>query len=185
MIIAVSGVARSGKDTFFSLLKSQSKNYQLKIKRLAFADQIKKDLRPLVKRKFNIDILNPTAIEKELVRPLLVAYGTDLGRKMDKNFWIKVIEPQLQKNESKGIISVITDTRYPNEQEFLKNKFKDSCCVHVSRHGFKPINSEEEAYTPSLERNSDYVINWSSFEGDHSKGLPFIQGFINEKIKRK
>lgn len=185
MIIAVSGVARSGKDTFFSLLKSEIKDYNLRVQRLAFADQIKKDLRPLVKRKFNIDIFNPTAIEKELVRPLLVAYGTDLGRRIDQNFWIKVIEPQLQKNESSGIISVITDTRYPNEQEFLKNKFKDSCCVHINRYGFKPINSEEEAYTPSLEKNSDYVINWNSFEGDDSRGRSFIQGFINERIKRK
>ena len=85
-----------------------------------------------------------------------------------------------------GYTQPIVDTKTKMEyREFLKNKFKDSCCVHINRHGFKPINSEEEAYTPSLERNSDYVISWSSFKGDNSKGIPFIQGFLNEKIKRK
>jgi len=183
MVIGVSGVARSGKDTFFKLLKSELKDINgLRIERLAFADRIKKELSEILLSNFNIDIFNPTESEKQKIRPLLVSYGTHLARSIDEDHWIKILSPKIKSNEFNNIISVITDVRYPNEQNFIKSNFKNSCNVHINRFGFEAANEEEAKQTPVLESQSDYIINWDSFNDNESIGLPFIQGFINEKL---
>ena len=90
MVIGLAGVAKSGKDTFYKLLSDQL-NGKAECKRLAFADELKEDLKPLLVERFNIDPTNTTEHEKSLIRPLLVAYGTDLARNIDKEYWIKKI----------------------------------------------------------------------------------------------
>ena len=53
MVIGLSGTARSGKDTFFRLLKKELGD--LDCERVAFADALKNDLRNLLLREFSID----------------------------------------------------------------------------------------------------------------------------------
>lgn len=186
MIIGISGVARSGKDTFFKLLSDSLRNLKFpECKRLAFADEIKKELNELTIKNFNIDCFNISDKDKEIVRPLMVAYGTNLARALNKNHWIDRIKPELESNYSSGLISVITDVRYENEQWFIKNHFPKSLNVHIHRYGFEAANEEEAENDPKLKRNSDYQISWKSFTNDDSEGLPFIEGFINEKLRRE
>lgn len=187
MIIGVSGVARSGKDTFFSLLKKELSvsRRDLNVSRYAFADQIKLDLRSLLLENFNIDINQCSPEEKEIIRPLLVAYGSDVARTINPDFWISKLSKKLKTSQvDNQNIDIITDVRYPNEQEFIKNNFKKSCCVHIERFGFGPANSEEEKNNPLLKSNSDYTISWNTFGDRTEVAAPLIHGFINEKIRK-
>ena len=87
MLIGISGAARSGKDSFYLLLRKIISEDVI-IERSAFADELKCDIRPLLLEKFNIDVNSYSDKEKESVRPLMVSYGT-LARSIDENFWIK------------------------------------------------------------------------------------------------
>ncbi len=179
MIIGISGCARSGKDLFFNLLNNKL-NSKFNLKRFAFADELKNDLSILLKQNFDIDVMNPTPEEKELIRPLLVCYGTDIARKINKNYWIQKIEPKIIENSKiENSIAVLTDVRYINEQLFVKNNFKKSINVHIERKGFKPINEEEEKNNPILKESSDYQIVWS----DYNKNILKHESIIDEFIK--
>ena len=185
MIIGVSGVARSGKDTFFKLLKKNLTGKQYGVcKRFAFADEIKRELNQITIPNFGINCLKTLKKDKEKVRPLMVAYGTHLARSINKDHWIDRIKPHIESHYRSGGICVITDVRYPNEQEFIKKNFKNSHNVYIHRFGFDPINSEEEKNAPLLQEKSDYQISWKTFT-DTSQGDSLVQGFINEKLRRR
>lgn len=164
MIIGISGAARSGKDLLFNLLSNNSiKSY--KLIKLAFADELKMDLKNILKEKFKIDVFNPSPEEKEIIRPLLVSYGTHLARKIDENFWIKKIDEKInsiEKNEKTLIF--ITDVRYPNEQNYIKTKFNKSLNIHLTRDGIDPANEEELSNNELLKSNSDIKIKWSNYK---------------------
>ena len=175
MIIGVSGNARAGKDTFCNLYKE---NKDKNTKRVAFADAIKEELKNLLLTNFNINPLNCSDEEKEIIRPLLVSYGTDVARKLNKNHWIDKIKDQLILNESKRITTIITDVRYKNEQDYIRS-FKNSLLIHINREGFPPMNIEESKNSPILEKNSDFVFNWKTFVNNEDP-LIYFNKFLNE-----
>ena len=182
-IILVSGNARVGKDTFYNTLKNLL-DYRINCIRYAFADQIKDDLSELLMKNFNINPHSPSEEQKEIIRPLLVSYGTDVARRLDPEFWIKKIYKKIKENNSpKDSLCVITDTRYPNEQAFFKKRFKKCTSVHVERFGYGPANKEEDVNSPLLKDKSDYVISWDSFDSNIELAEPFVNGFINEKLR--
>jgi hypothetical protein len=159
MIIGVSGNARAGKDTFCNLYKE---NKDKNTKRVAFADAIKEELKNLLLTNFNINPLNCSDEEKEIIRPLLVSYGTDVARKLNKNHWIDKIKDQL----------------ILNEQDYIRS-FKNSLLIHINREGFPPMNIEESKNSPILEKNSDFVFNWKTFVNNEDPHIYFNK-FLNE-----
>jgi hypothetical protein len=183
MVIGLSGVARSGKDTFFNLLEGELEKQ--KCHRVAFADELKKDLRGLLLEEFNIDVLNiKNDEEKKLIRPLLVSYGT-LAREIAPDHWIKKISKKVEKNYKDGLISVITDVRYPNEIDWVSS-FDKSINIYIDRVGVGPANEEEAKNCPKLKLKSTHTITWETFGEDYlNKGLPQIRKFINEQIKNR
>lgn len=183
MVIGVSGVARSGKDSFFLLLKEALEPLGFTCERTAFADKLKSDLKPLILEEFSIDIDSCGDKEKEVIRPFMVSYGT-LARSLNQDHWInKVKHKILNEQLIPKTISIVTDVRYPNEQNFIKNNFEKHCNVHIERFGRGPANEEEKKYTPDLKNQSDYLIYWRDFEDGIEEGKPMIEGFINERIK--
>lgn len=182
MIIGISGAARSGKDSFYLLLKDfLSGDFQ--IERSAFADELKNDIRPLLLEKFNIDVNSYSDKEKEIVRPLMVSYGT-LARSIDQDFWIKKISNKVEKEQESNIISVITDVRYPNEQQWIRENFEDSINVFIHRLGNNPANEDERSNLPVLKKNSDYTVVWDNFDNQNiNQGEREVKSFIYEKFK--
>ena len=181
MIIGISGAARSGKDSFYLLLKKILGN-DVAIERTAFADELKCDIRPLLLEKFDIDINSYSDKEKEIVRPLMVSYGT-LARSIDENFWIKKISKKVEKEQKSDIISVITDVRYQNEQEWIKENFENSINVFIHRAGNNPANEDERDNLPFLKKNADYIVVWNDFDDQNiNEGEEKVKSFIYEKI---
>ena len=181
MIIGISGVARSGKDTFFKCLnniKSPSV-----FKRVAFADELKNDLSNLILNNFNIDIFNCSDEEKEIIRPIMVSYGV-AARSINQNFWIDKIVNKVS-SYSDARIPVLTDVRYENEQKFLKNNFDKSILVYIKRIGFGPANEEEAVNDKKLLKNIDYTVEWDSFEDSNSlvEAEPHVLKFAKEMLQ--
>jgi hypothetical protein len=111
MIIGVSGKKRSGKDTFFEILK-ESLNTRYSVKKYAFANKVK---------DFSIKYFNVPSVDikEEKNRFILQGVGQLLRDEINKDFWVNSLFSEIHKNRlaNPNEISVITDVRYQNEAD--------------------------------------------------------------------
>ena len=153
--------------------------------RAAFADELKKDLDDLCRHKIGISAFTDDSREKEVIRPLLVTYGTEVIRKLDDYWWIDRLEKSLAIHQHMNLIPIITDVRYPNELEWIQKKH-NGVCVHVTRKGIGPANNEEKENNLFLKKNSDYRIMWPTFgEGNMDEAERFVKKVVNKIFKSK
>lgn len=150
MIVAITGRKRHGKDTIADYI---TRVYPEQCVKLSFAGPLKEACRHMF--NFNDDQLYGDL--KETVDPnwnitpraALQFVGTDLVRnQMNKlvpnigsNFWIKLLENQI--NTHKDKIILIPDVRFPNELEFL-NSIKDSKVLTIKvRRNLNNLDSHD------------------------------------------
>jgi hypothetical protein len=164
LIFGISGIARCGKDTLGKHLISKLQKSGFPTIQISFASVLKYDLDPFLKDKVNISAFTENTQEKEIIRPLLVAYGTNVCRKIDPDHWIKKIEKQVKASTSNKIIVVITDVRYENEGKWIKDN--GGFLIHLSRMGQRPANFEEKVNDPIVKKIADYKIKWKTFSDE-------------------
>ena len=181
-MIGITGVARSGKDTFYTILAKYLESKNLKCKRLAFADNLKKELNVFVKENFKIDLKNCTPEEKEIIRPLMVAYGKCRRAQSEGQYWTSLLDGDVKSLESKNIIPIITDVRYieykGDEYSWIKNY--NGILIHLSRKLddgslVPPVNIEEKANDNKLKAVADFTICWDTCQDTY---------FLYELIER-
>lgn len=159
-IIGISGLARSGKDTLFEFLSEKLKNRNISSKRLAFADELKEECDDFLKKNIGISAFTETNVEKEIIRPFLVCYGTKVRRRLDKNCWINRLSDKLKSLNQDYVF--ITDVRYKNEIEWVKSQGGKT--IHIERHGNIAPNEEELRNDPILKNSSQYRVKWKNFK---------------------
>jgi hypothetical protein len=174
-IVGISGYARSGKDTAFLAIKDilEEKN----IERIAFADALKLECLDFLRKNTGISTFTSVDSEKEIIRPFLVAYGTNVRRKLDPRCWIKVIDEKI-KSKQKTDLFVITDTRYQNEAEWIKEN--GGILINIEREGIDAANQEEREQGPILKSMSDVSIKMPTFRENYKEKCKSI---IKETIK--
>lgn len=179
-IIGVAGVARAGKDTFGNAAgkKIKSLNYDYQI--LSFADEVKRDLDPLIKKTFGFSAFTEVTEEKEIIRPVLIAWGTHVMRKHNGNHWIDKIQKNI-KNDA-NVVYVVTDVRYVNECEWIQS-FNQGCVVHVSRDNVKPNNTEEIKNDPILQKKCDVKLILPDLSENNKEHQKKYDHFLNDFIK--
>jgi len=169
MLIGITGVARSGKDTFYSILKRFLKEKNIDSDRVALADELKTELQDFIEKKFKININKCDGQDKELIRPLMVAYGKCRRIQTDGKYWTSLAEPKIKELRKNNIIPVITDIRYieykDDEYAWLKNN--DGILIHISRKFddgslVQPANIEEKSNDNKLKNVSDFSICWDT-----------------------
>lgn len=166
-MIGISGVAKSGKDTLYFLLKRKFKEkYNKDTRRYALADSLKQDLRFFIINSFNIDLENLTPQEKELVRPIMVTYGKAKRSLTSGRHWISILEKEIESDNS--VIPIITDIRYceykDDECSWILNE-KNGFLIHVSRlladgRLNPPANEEESLNDKILINKASFKLNW-------------------------
>ena len=178
-IIGLGGVARVGKDTLCNEMISEFKKYGIKASRLAFADQLKKDLEKFLLDKTGVNVYTDDDSNKKNIRPLLVEYGKLMRQLSDGKCWIDKLRTLVNLNISNNTISIITDVRYPNETEWI-NSFPKSLTVHIQRKGMPPANEEESHNDPLVRDLSKITLNWETCPEEEIKNL--AKKHIHEKI---
>lgn len=183
-VIGISGVAGSGKDLFFTLLKKYlEETYGIHCNKLSLADELKKEVNRFTIQEYGIDALTCSREDKELIRPLLVFHGTIRRGKSLGRHWINILNKKIKKLKfSNNEISIITDIRYDqyenDEVYWLKNELSGTL-VHISNYAEvnsgstsppvivdkNPANDAEKANDPKLKQKSDYSIRWPYIEG--------------------
>ena len=105
-VIGISGVAGSGKDLFYSLLSAR-----LNTRRMALADELKRELRDFSISSYGIDPINCNREDKEKIRSLLVFHGNFKRKQTEGRYWIEKLNKALDSSLSNQI-SCITDIRH-------------------------------------------------------------------------
>lgn len=169
MIIGITGVARSGKDTFYSIIKKYLKDKNIECERIALADELKKELGDFVDKKFKIDLNKCDGADKELIRPLMVAYGKCRRVQTDGKYWTSLVESKIKELKKNNILPIITDIRYieykDDEYAWLKNH--NGLLIHISRKlddgsFVPPANIEEKSNDNKLKAVADFSVCWDT-----------------------
>ena len=91
-IIGISGYARAGKTTCAESLRIFLEKRGIRAVITPLADAVKQDLNDFLLEKSGISAFTEKTEEKNLIRPLLVAYATHLQLARDENYWINKIK---------------------------------------------------------------------------------------------
>lgn len=164
-LIGISGLARSGKDSFYEKCIPFLESKGFKYKRFAFADALKEECDPFLKQNVGISAFTEKNNEKEIIRPLLVVYGTHIRRKINKNCWIEKIEPKVKESISDKTFSFITDVRFDNEIDWVHNLGGET--IHITRKGIVAPNEDELKNDPILKEKSKFLVEWENFNEEN------------------
>ena len=140
-ILGLVGYARSGKDSVASILIEE-----YGFERVSFADPIRNavyTLNPYVTEaglriQPLIDILGWDAVKVQYqeVRRLLQVFGTEVAREQwSDSFWVDLGFSKMQPDGK----YVITDVRFPNEAEAVRNR--GGILWRIHRPGVGPVNN--------------------------------------------
>lgn len=150
-VIGFGSRALVGKDYAASLCLNE---LHLDGVRVAFADELKRDLNPFIKDKTGWDISHLTPEQKELVRPLMVSYGTHLMRSIDEGYWIHRLINYVQNLPETPKIIIIPDVRYVNEVDWVRQHG-----IYIDIEAWVPFVNEEEKKNSHLCRSkADHLI---------------------------
>ena len=206
-IIGISGYARSGKDLFTSVAQKVLKEHGLKSEKFALAYELKNDLKSLIKDKTGIDVFTEKTEEKNIIRPLLVAYGDVMRKTSEGTYWTNKVAQRIIK--SKADIVFITDIRYDvypeDECTWLRNKMNGKL-VHITKfkRGTVPQakrfskdkivkiydaapNDHELLNNPKVKAKANYAFEWEDYSdklnGTSLEDSPYIREKVIESLK--
>jgi hypothetical protein len=169
MIIGISGVARSGKDTLANGFVRIFKKCGIKAKRYALADELKKEVKSFLLKNVGIDSFTQNDDDKKIIRPFLVSYGTHLRRELNPNCWIE----KLTKNLKEDSLTIVSDIRYENEAQWILDQ--GGLLIHISRLNgesyMPPANEEERINDPILQKKSSVSFTWDTIGDTNLENL--------------
>lgn len=180
-LIGITGFARSGKDTFYKRSAQLLSKEGYQSTRIAFADALKNELNELLLSNIGISAFTEEDKEKDLIRPLLVTYGTHLRRHLNESCWIEKVEPRVSFHLDNDEYVFVTDVRYENEAKWILSL--GGTLVSVSRYGVKPANHEEHTQSIRMKKYIKYNIDWPTFGEDKIEEcdkhvFPFLNHFV-------
>ena len=160
-IIGICGPARSGKDTLADSFVEIFKEYKVKTQKLSFAKELKYECKSFVKRTLGIDVFTEVTEEKDIIRPLLVTWGTHVRRKLNDNVWIDALAKRMHSNK----IIIISDVRFENEFNWIKERGGKIIFINRTLPDGTLVpnaNEEEEKNNSFLQQNADSNFTWTT-----------------------
>jgi hypothetical protein len=161
-IIAVGGNARSGKDTLANNLVDILAELNIKAKKVSFAYALRESVDDFLLRELGISAFTEDKEEKDIIRPFLVFWGTDVMRGRDQNVWVKKIQKFLKPDS----VNIISDLRFTNELDWVKEK--NGVSVMLSRKAVNPANKYEEEENKKLYKSVNLKFSLAEF-GEENK----------------
>lgn len=200
IIIGCSGVARSGKDLFCSILKKQIfEKYGLTVTQMALANELKKDCEDFIKTKLGFDVWTDNTAEKNIFRPILVEYGFIKRTQTNGRYWVEKLTNSIK--ESTADIVLVSDIRYAHydvdEVQWLKNEM-GGILVHISKFQWMvekstdvnqkkvftpPPNEQERINDPKVHAMADYKFEWEDRVHDGVSDL-LHDKYLNDVVEK-
>lgn len=184
MIFGISGYATVGKDTFADAMYSVLLKRKINTYRESFAKQLKLQMEGFLTDHLKISAFTIKQEEKNIIRPLLVAFG-EAKRKVNPNYWIEVLDYLLLKNG----LTIISDVRYENEADWILSK--GGKILHLNRMNedgsyVEPANKEEALNAPKVIKKCFHELCWKTIsEKDQINQVveSFLDTFLIEELE--
>lgn len=179
-VIGISGLARSGKDLFAKVAKTILESKNLVVEKHALAYELKNDLRSLLQEKLGVDSFTEITEEKNLIRPILVAYADALRKKTEGKYFTTKLQSKIA--QSNADVVLVTDIRYDKYTEdecYWVQKVMNGKIVHITKYKMSPApstrristskpvkiynqppNDHEMLNDPWVKKKSDYAFEW-------------------------
>ena len=167
MIIGLAGYARSGKDSAADALMG------IGFRRIAFADKLREfvyALNPPLDGDYTLqDVINQygwggykETYYAEEIRKHLQFIGTDCARRiLGPNIWVNATFNAIDFNED----YVVTDVRFPNEAEGIREK--GGRVYRVIREGIGPANDHYSEVALDDFPFDDVILNYGTLDEFH------------------
>ncbi len=197
-LIAVSGAARSGKDTFGQFLASyllRKSKLPLNIKQFSLAACLKEECKQLVQEKHRLDVFSEKTEDKNIFRQTLVDYAEQKRQETKGTYFIDKLKSQIwlwfeRKHFSPRSIAIITDVRFKeyqyDELDFIK---KNGILIHLTRvNGIEvvlPANDKERLNDPILNLLADFKVTWNDLginKNTHPRELESLSDIWGKEI---
>jgi len=151
MIIGFAGKAHAGKDLAGQYLVKEY-NYL----HYYFAKPLKEGCKHLFQLTDEQIANKETVIEPWGISPRIMyqRVGTDIGRTLDPNIWIKNAQMFIDKNQNENI--VITDCRFGNEAYWIKNQ--GGYVIHIKRNSKLIAENSHSSESGMKENDYDFTI---------------------------
>ena len=134
-------------------------------------------------KNVGISAFTSDPIEKEVIRPFLVTYGTHIRRKLNPNCWVSRLEESIRSEALIDHIIFITDVRFENEAVWIKNN--GGFLVDVAREGIGPANTDEEEQSYLLKPHASFFIEWPTVGSEEIFSLKHKVSPILEKFSEQ
>ncbi len=173
-IIAISGHAQHGKDTFALMLRSILEEHGETVLIAHYGDLVK-----YICRKF----FRWNGEKDDYGRHLLQYVGTDIVRQQCPDFWVDFIVQMLKLFGDNWSYVLIPDTRFPNEIDGLLEAGFRTRHLRIVRPDFvSPLTEEQQQHPSETALDSvtpdDLILNDGSLE--HLELL--AEQYVKEKI---
>jgi len=166
LVLGLTGAARSGKDTVFSLFKELLPKKT--VVRVAFGDEIKKEYAESL--GMDVDFLERN---KSAHRIGLQRWGTEFRRDQDEDYWISKVEPQVDFLRKSADLIVITDVRFLNEENYIKENLGGSM-IKVQGHPDRVLCSLHESEVEMHGIRPDWILPNTGTHLDLKHGIRFL-----------
>jgi hypothetical protein len=174
-IVGLTALARAGKDTTCQMLIEEFGKRGIIAKRYALADRLKSEMSEFFLSNFGVNILTVDGETKEILRPLLVAYGF-AKRKLSKGtYWTSLLKKEMDLDTTSDV-AIVTDIRYKeydkDEVDWIK---ENGVLVHITRiledgRELQPPNADEQRNDPIVKSHADYFFRFGKIV-DNLEGL--------------
>lgn len=167
-VIGITGKAGAGKDTFANYLFDSlqvnggfivTEQLAAPIK-LAVACILDIDVGELEVRRFKeASLLDEYEIDTS-PRQMMQTLGTEWGRDLDEDIWLKLLQRRLEQYEEQGVeYVIITDVRFANEQRWIEEM--GGCVIEIHR----PITPHVSAHVSEAGLSGDTAFFVSNVAG--------------------
>lgn len=188
-MIGVAGLARSGKDTLSKCLKKIiEREFKCDVEIIHLADKLKSDLDKVIACNFNFQVFTENDTEKELIRPILVAYGEAMKKKWGKDIWVKKLNDSLKSRIYKKFY-IVSDVRFDFEAKFFQEEM-DGFVIHINKIGNEDaVNDVEKINDPLVAAECNLTHAWPPYEPDQMDECDghaeILWQMIPEELKEK
>ena len=162
-MIGIAGIARAGKDTLANCLKEiVEREFECDVEIIHLADKLKSDLDKVIACNFYFQVHTDNTEQKNLIRPILVAYGEAMKKKWGKEVWIKKLHEEIKARKEKKFY-IIADVRFDFEVDYLFDNFKSET-IHIRKTGNEAPNETEKLNDPLVRDKCDIKHQWPPYE---------------------
>jgi len=165
-MIGVGGLARAGKDTLSKCLKKVIENdFGCEVEIVHLADKLKSDLDNLISENFHFEAFTEGIREKELIRPILVAYGEAMKSQWGKDVWMRKLAEEIENRNPKKFF-IVSDVRFDFECRYIRDNF-DGWNIHIKKNGSEiAVNKTEKENDPLVQKEADIKHRWPAYQPD-------------------